>query len=376
MSRNKHALTIAAVTVAALTSACSANVGTKADAKPAGTPGSSAAPVPGSSAPAAETLSSDKIRLGYFANITHAIPVAGVQNGTFAKHLGATKVETQTFNAGPAAVEALFGGTLDATYIGPNPAINAFAKSKGQAIRIIAGATTGGASLVVQGDAGINTVRDLSGKKIATPQKGGTQDVALRAYLEENGIKVGGGKDEVDVLNTENATTLDQFKSKAIAGGWLPEPWASRLVLEGGGKVLVDEKARWPDGKFVTTHLIVSTKFLAEHPDVVKKLLEAHVETADWINKNTDDARTMINAALKTLTGKQLTDDVLQRAFDQIVVTTDPAADSLAKTKDNAVKAGLLKEVDLNGIYDLTLLNEVLSAAGAPAVSDAGLGKG
>lgn len=372
MHRNKHVLlTIAALTTVAITSACSANVGTKADAQAIAT--TSAA---GSTAPVMEQLSTDTIRLGYFANITHAIPVVGVQNGTFQKYLGATKVETQIFNAGPAAVEALFGGTLDATYIGPNPAINAFAKSKGEAIRIVAGATTGGASLVVQADAGIESVADLKGKTIATPQKGGTQDVALRAYLAENGIEAGGGKDQVDVLNTENATTLEQFKTKNIAGGWLPEPWASRLVLEGGGKVLVDEKTRWPDGKFVTTHLIVSTKFLTEHPDVVKKLLEAHVATAESINKNKDEAKTTLNAALKTLTGKALKDDVLARAFDQIVVTNDPAADSLGKTKDNAVKAGLLKDVDLQGIYDLTLLGEVLQAAGSPAVADAGLGKG
>ncbi|MEO6713788.1 MAG: ABC transporter substrate-binding protein, partial [Mycobacteriales bacterium] len=169
---------------------------------------------------------------------------------------------------------------------------------------------------------------------------------------------------------------LEQFKSKTIAGGWLPEPWVSRLVLEGAGKVLVDEKTRWADGKFVTTHLLVTTKFLTQHPDVVKTLLEAHVETADWINSNTGAAKTTINTALKELTGKALADDVLARAFDQIVVTNDPAADSLGKTKDNAVQAGLLQEVDLKGIYNLTLLNEVLTAAGLPAVADAGLGKG
>ena len=373
MYRTKHVLLTAIALTTTLTAGCAANVGTKADAQRKSPAAGTAA---GSTAATTEKLSADTIRLGYFANITHAIPVVGVQNGTFQERLGSTKVETQTFNAGPAAVEALFGGALDATYIGPNPAINAFAKSKGEAIRIIAGATTGGASLVVQSDAGIETVADLKGKKIATPQKGGTQDIALRAFLKENGITVGGGPDAVDVLNTENATTLEQFKAKTIAGGWLPEPWASRLVLEGSAKVLLDEKTRWPDGKFVTTHLIVSTKFLTEHPDVVKKLLEAHVATADAINKDKKAAKATINTALKSLTGKALKDDVLNRAFDQIVVTTDPAADSLAKTKDNAVAAGLLKEVDLRGIYDLTLLNEVLTAAGSPAVADAGLGKG
>jgi NitT/TauT family transport system substrate-binding protein len=374
MNRHTHKprlLAATAVASLALTAGCAAKVGTKAAAS--STP-SAAAPASDATS-AAAAASTDKIRLGYFANITHAIPVYGVQKGIFAKHLGSTKLETQIFNAGPAAIEALFGGSLDATYVGPNPAINAFAKSKGEAVRIIAGATTGGASLVVQRDGGINTAADLKGKTIATPQKGGTQDVALRAYLQENGIKVGGGKDAVNVLNTENATTLEQFKAKQIAGGWLPEPWASRLVLEGGGKVLVDEKTRWPEGKFVTTHLLVSTNFLTKHPDVVKRLLEAHVESAALINKDPADAKTTINAALKTLTGKQLKPDVLDRAFAQITVTSDPAAASLAKSKDNAVKAKLLEDVDLKGIYDLTLLNEVLKAAGAPAVDDAGLGK-
>ncbi len=368
MHRHRYFAVLPLVVAVAVTTGCAAKVGTdRADATTASSSSSTSA------APAAST---DKIRLGYFANITHAIPVVGVEKGIFAKHLGATKLETQTFNAGPAAVEALFGGSIDATYIGPNPAINAFAKSKGEAVRVIAGATTGGASLVVQSDAGIKTAADLKGKTIATPQKGGTQDVALRAWLADEGVATGVGAGAVNVLNTENATTLTQFLDKKIAGGWLPEPWASRLVLEGKGTVLVDEKERWADGKFVTTHLLVSTRFLAKHPDVVKKLLEGHVETAAWINGNKAEAQTTLNAGIKTVTGKALKDDVLARAFGQISVTNDPVASSLAKTADNAVKTGLLKEVDLKGIYDLTLLNEVLKAAGEPAVADAGLGKG
>jgi NitT/TauT family transport system substrate-binding protein len=359
MHRNKFLAVLPLVAAVAVTTGCSAKVGTK-----------KAAPTPVSS-----SASADKIRLGYFANITHAVPVVGVEKGIFAKHLGDTRLETQVFNAGPAAVEALFGGSIDATYIGPNPAINAFAKSKGAAVRIVAGATTGGASLVVQPDAGITTAADLKGKTIATPQKGGTQDVALKAWLAKNGVQTGGGSGAVNVLNTENSTTLQQFLDKKIAGGWLPEPWASRLVLEGKGKVLVDEKTLWPQGKFVTTHLLVATSFLDKHPDVVKKLIEAQVETADWINANKTEAQATLNAGIKTLTGKALKDDVLARAFGQITVTNDPVASSLATTADNAVQAGLLKDVDLRGIYDLRLLNEVLKAAGKPVVTDAGLGK-
>lgn len=365
MHPSKRALlAISALTSLTLTAACSANVGTKAEAK--------VLPAPAGSS----STSTDELRLGYFANITHAAPIIGIKKGIYARHLGATKLDPQIFNAGPAAVEALFSGTIDAAYLGPNPAINAYAQSKGEAVRIVAGAAIGGASLVVKADAGISGPADLLGKTIATPQKGGTQDVALRAYLQENGIKVGGGKDQVNVLNTENATTLEQFRTGSIAGAWLPEPWASRLVLEANGTVLVDERSRWPAGKFVTTHLLVSTQFLKKHPDVVKKLLEAQVETVDWINTHKSEATATINSALKAVIGKQLRDDVVTRAFDQITVSNDPAAASLGKSKDNAVKAGLLKDVDLKGIYDLRLLGEVLAEAGAPAVDDAGLGKG
>jgi NitT/TauT family transport system substrate-binding protein len=316
-----------------------------------------------------------KIRLGYFANLTHATSLVGVERGIYAKHLGSTKIETQIFNAGPAAIEAVFGGTLDLAYIGPNPAINAYAKSKGKAVRLIAGATTGGAALVVQPDSGINGPADLKGKTIATPQKGGTQDVALRAWLKENGVESGGSSGAVNILNTENATTLDQFLAKKVDGGWLPEPWASRLVIEGKGKVLVDEKTRWPGGQFVTTHLLVSTKFLQSNRELISQFLQGHVETTTWINANKSEAKTTINAALKKLSGKELKPEIIDRAFAEITVTNDPVASSLAKTADNAVQAGLLDKVDLKGIYDLTLLNDVLKKAGKQPVADAGLGR-
>ena len=185
-----------------------------------------------------------ELRLGFFANVTHATPLVGLKEGIYQKELGLTEIKTQTFNAGPAAVEAIFAGTLDATYIGPNPAINAFFKSKGDAIRIIAGATSGGAALVVRPE--INGAADLTGKTLATPQLGNTQDVALRAWLKENGLETspsGGG--DVNIAPTENATTLQLFQDGKLDGAWLPEPWASRLVLQAGAKVLVDEKDLW-----------------------------------------------------------------------------------------------------------------------------------
>lgn len=314
----------------------------------------------------------DTLRLGYFANVTHATALVGVERGTFAAKVG--KVETQVFNAGPAAVEAVFAGAIDATYIGPNPAINAYVKSKGDAIRIVAGATSGGAQLVVK--PGIKSAQDLKGKTLATPQLGNTQDVALRAWLKANGLKTDPQKGgDVTIAPGENATTLQLFKDGKIAGAWLPEPWASRLVLDGGAEVLVNEATLWPEGKFVTTHLVVATPFLDKHPDVVKKLLEAHVETTDWIVKNPAEAKTVVNAALEKLTTKKLAPAVIDRAFANLTVTYDPIAASLAASAAHAVDAGLLDKPDLTGIYDLRLLNEVLAATNHPAVTDAGLGR-
>jgi NitT/TauT family transport system substrate-binding protein len=326
-----------------------------------------------STSPSAKAGPGGTLRLGYFANVTHATPVIGVARGTYATKLGPSKLETQVFNAGPAAVEALFAGAIDATYIGPNPAINAYVKSKGAALRIVAGATSGGASLVVK--PGITSAADLRGKTLATPQLGNTQDVALRAWLESKGLhtdpQTGG---DVTIAPTENATTLELFKKGDIAGAWLPEPWASRLVIEGGAEVLVNEKDLWPGGQFVTTHLVVATKYLTEHPDAVRRLLEAHVETTAWINANATDAKTTVNTALEKLTQKALPGPVLDRAFAELTITNDPVAASLATSADHAVTAGLLDKPDLTGIYDLRLLNEVLTAAGQPPVANAGLG--
>ena len=310
----------------------------------------------------------DTLRLGYFANVTHATALVGVERGTYAAKLADVKLETQVFNAGPAAVEAVFGGAIDATYIGPNPAINAYVKSKGKAVRIVAGATSGGAQLVVKPE--ITAPEQLKGTTLATPQLGNTQDVALRAWLAGKGL----AKD-VDIAPAENATTLELFKSGEVAGAWLPEPWASRLVVEAGAKVLVNEKDLWPGGRFVTTHLVVATRFLESHPQVVRRLLEAHVETTAWIDANQAEAKAVVNGALERLTQKRLADAVIDRALTELTITNDPVAASLAVSADHAVAAGLLDKPDLRGIYDLRLLNEVLAASGQPAVADGGLGR-
>jgi NitT/TauT family transport system substrate-binding protein len=310
------------------------------------------------------------VTLGYFPNITHATALVGVQKGLFAQHLGSgVKLKTATFNAGPAAVEAIFSGAVDASYVGPNPSINAWAKSHGKAIKIISGAASGGAALVV--NPSIKGVGDLKGKKIATPQLGNTQDVALRFWLKQHGLKTteeGGG--DVNILPQDNSQTVQTFEQGSIDGAWVPEPYASRLLIEGKGNKLVDEKTLWPGGRFVVTDLVVRTEFMNKHPDLVKKLLAASVETNDYINNNPAEAAQTANDALKALTGKALKPDVLTAAFKNVTFTDDPIAASLRVGADHARQIGLLDPVDLDGIYDLGPLNEVLKSGGGAQVSD------
>jgi NitT/TauT family transport system substrate-binding protein len=308
------------------------------------------------------------LRLGYFPNVTHATAIVGVEGGLFTEKLGSgVQLETSTFNAGPAAIEALNSDAIDATYIGPNPAINAYAQSNGEAVRIVSGATSGGAFLVVK--PGIKGVKDLKGKKVASPQLGNTQDVALRTYLKQKGLKTdtaGGG--DVSIVPQENAQTLDLFKQGQIDGAWVPEPWATRLVQEGGGKVLVDERKLWPEGRYVTTQLIVRTQFLKDHPGAVKKLLEGQVAANDLIKNDTTRAEQLVGQGIDKATGKPIAPELITASFNNLVFTNDPIASSLRKSAKDAQAAGLLKPVDLKGIYSLKLLNQVLKQQGEPTV--------
>jgi len=333
--------------------------------------------------PAAATAGTPaaELKLGYFGNVTHAPALVGVKEGFIAKSLGDTKLSTQVFNAGPAAIEALNAGAIDATYIGPNPAINSFVKSQGESISIIAGAAAGGAQLVVK--PGIGSAADLKGKTLSTPQLGGTQDVALRAWLAGQGYKTNtDGSGDVAINPTENAQTLKLFQDGKLDGAWLPEPWASRLVLQAGAKVLVDEKDLWDGsltgkpGEFPTTILIVNKKFAAEHPDTVKALLKGHAESVKWLNSAAaDEKSTVINAALKEASGAELKPDVIERSLKNIVFTVDPLAGAYKKLLQDGVDAGTTKQADINGIFDLTALNSVTGETGGDKVSAAGLGK-
>ncbi len=332
-----------------------------------------ATPSTGSSFADATNSTADPVtlRLGYFPNVTHAPAIIGVENGVFAEALGDNvKLELATFNSGTEVNEAIFSGALDASFIGPNPAINGYARSDGEAIRIVAGTTSGGASLVVR--EGIDSPGDLAGTKIATPSLGNTQDVALRAWLLEQGYETdtsGGG--DVSITPQDNADTLAAFQSGALDGAWVPEPWATRLVLEGGGQVLVNEADLWPEGRFVTTHLIVATSFLDEHPDVVRDLIAGLADSIDLANADPEAAQQTVNAGIERITTKALSDETIVGAWANLTFTLDPIASSLQGSADDAVEVGLLEPVDLAdpGIYDLTLLNEVLAERGASAVA-------
>jgi sulfonate transport system substrate-binding protein len=309
------------------------------------------------------------LRLGYFPNLTHAPALVGVKKGFFASALGSdVTIETHTFNAGGDAVTAILSGSIDAAFVGPNPTTNAYVQSHGEAVRVIAGATSGGALLVVKPS--ITSPAQLKGKKIADPQLGGTQDISLRWYLKNQGFETdtaGGG--DVNVLSQDNAQTLTAFRQGQIDGAWVPEPWASRLVVEGGGKVLVDERDLWPGGRFVTTNLIVSTQFLKAHPVRVKALLEGLYQATQYISSNPADAQAVTNDAVEQITGNQLAGGVVSAAWPHMAFTMDPLASTLKASADHAHSLGLLPSVSVNGLYDLDILNQVLAAHGQPAVS-------
>jgi NitT/TauT family transport system substrate-binding protein len=312
------------------------------------------------------------LRIGYFPNINHAQAVIGLGRGDFQKALGDNvEVKTQIFNAGPAAMEGLLANQIDVSYIGPGPTINGYVRSDGQVLRVISGSASGGAAFVVRNDSGINSAQDLANKKFATPELGNTQDIALRNYLFDNGFNTKEKGGNVEVLTVKNPDIVTLFLTKQIDGAWVPEPWAETLVKEAGGKILVDERDLWPpDGKFVTANIIVRTEYLQNNPDVIKKLLEAHINETNWIDSNKTAAIAPFNVELEKLTGKTLTEDILNASLSRMDFTYDPIRLSLFQDAADAYNLGFLPEnPDLSGIYDLTILDQVLQERGLPSVS-------
>jgi NitT/TauT family transport system substrate-binding protein len=295
------------------------------------------------------------LRLGYFPNVTHAQAIVGVDDGTFASALGG-RLETRMFNAGPAAMEALLAGDLDASYVGPGPAVVAHLRSKGEGLRVVAGAASGGAVLVVR-DA--KRPQDLAGKRVASPQLGNTQDVALRMWLRANGLSEKGGPHGVEVTPLANPDILTLFARGDLAGAWVPEPWGARLVAEAGGRILVDERTLWQGGKFPTTVLVVSKRALDRRPNDVAALLRAHVDlTRRW----GQDPRTfgkLVGEGYGKRTGKPLPPAILEDALSRFEATTDPLAAQLSDMARHAQALGFAPAGDVSDMVDGKLLSEI-----------------
>ena len=309
------------------------------------------------------------IRIGYFPNINHAQAVIGLGRGDFQKILGneGIEVKTQLFNAGPSAIEALFANQIDVAYVGPNPAINGYVQSNGQALRIISGVASGGAVFVVRNDAGINSPQDLANKKFASPQLGNTQDVALRKYLLDRGYKTKEDGGNVEIIPAKTADIVTLMLKKDIDGAWVPEPWGAKLVKEANAKILVDERDLWPGGQFVTAHIVARTDYLEKNPRAIKALLQAHINETNWINTNPDEALRIFNAELYKLTGQTIPEDEYRDGMSRLKLTYDPVKESLFKSANAAFDLGFLGEgsrPDLSKIYNLSILNEVLRERG------------
>ena len=326
----------------------------------------------------AEGEQATSLRLGYFPNLTHAAAVLGVADGLFDSELeplGAT-LEPTVFNAGPDAVTALFGDSIDIAYIGPNPTINAYVESGGEAVKVIAGAASGGAALVVRD--GIESSADLVGAKLATPQLGNTQDVALRFWLQEQGLSadINGGGD-VSILPQSNADGLTAFTLGNIDGAWVPEPWVSEYV-KAGAKVLVDETSIWPDGQFITTNIVVRSAFLEANPDLVTAFLKGHLAAINAIEADPAAAQAVVRGAISDLTGADIDEAVFASAWGNVRYTWDPLPATLKRSAEHAISVGLLESAGVDAIggvdgfdnlYDLTLLNALLEESGEEALA-------
>jgi sulfonate transport system substrate-binding protein len=305
-----------------------------------------------------------EVRLGYFANVTHAQALVGLDNGEFQKWLGSeVRLVPKLFGSGPAAIEALFADEIDLTYVGPSPAINGFIRSDGKGLRVIAGAVQGGAVFVRRSDVVLNQKEDFRRKRFASPQIGNTQDISLRTYLAQMGYATKERGGSIEVLPMANADILTLFLRKELDGAWVPEPWGAILVHQADGVILVDERSLWPDGKFATTLLVASQRFLETRPEWVQRTVNAHVELTRWIEEHRDSVASVLNREIERYTRKRLDDAILADALSRLEVTTDPLQSSLQTFFERAKELGYLKKGSLNGLLDLRYLEQAHSTA-------------
>ena len=304
----------------------------------------------------------NKIRIAYFPNIGHAIPIVGMEKGFFETNIGEqSKIETRVFDSGPQAIESLFANSVDLAYVGPGPAINGFLNSENHNVKILAGAASGGASFIVHPESEINSASDFTGKKIAAPQIGNTQDVSLRHYLSENGLKTADKGGSVIVYNIPNPDIYTLFVKGDIDGAWVAEPWATILETELNGKRLFHEEELWPNEEFASVLLIANANFVEKNPDLIANLLDSHHETAAWINQNPVETRNIFNAFLNSHLGQSLSDDVVDVALSNLVITANPLPESVHSFAEKADALGYLGRngYDLSGIFYLFDTNPI-----------------
>lgn len=315
------------------------------------------------------------LRIGYFANINHAQALVGLFNGDYQKALGSSvQIQSTLFNAGPTEMTALLAGKLDMAYVGPSPAVNAFIQSNGTGLKIVAGASDGGALFVVTNASGITTAlagnitNQLLHRTLLGPQLGNTQDVSLRSYLLQNHLVPGVN---VTVQDTSNANIVTQLVENRADGAWVPQPYASLILFEAKAHVFLDERSLWPGGDFSTAELVVSTPFLTAHPDVVERIVMAHVNETLWMNAHLAQAAVSMNETISKQTGLGITPAAMSGSLATLTFTYDPLATSVRQQAQNAFELGFLGKAspDLSGLFDLAILNDVLQRLGLPAVS-------
>lgn len=307
-----------------------------------------------------------EVRLGYFANITHAQAVLGVNSGDFAKAVAPAVLTTRVFNAGPSLIEALFAGEIDVGYVGPGPALSAYEKSHGEGIRVIAGAAANGVLIVARADSGITSMADLVGKRIATPQLGNTQDIAARHYM----IYELKQPNADNVLPVPNSEQLAMMARGQIDAAWVPEPWGARLEAEAGGKVIAEEKEFWPSKEFGLTVIVVRPAFLAEHPEVVERLLKVHVDWTHRLQNNPDEQAALLEVAMTALTGKKLDRAIIDKSLERVRFTIEPLPNTFETMAQWALDLGFAQtKPAVSKMFDTTILRKVAGAVATPAAT-------
>lgn len=290
----------------------------------------------------------NKIRVAYFPNISHAVPIIGLEKGIFPNEI----VETKLFDNGPQVIESMFSRSIDIAYVGPGPAINGFLKSEHE-LKILSGAASGGASFIVHPNSDIKTAEDFSGKRIAAPQIGNTQDVSLRNFLSQNDLVPAEKGGTVIVLNISNPDIYTLFVKGEIDGAWVPEPWATILVEELGGTRLFFEETLWPEKKFASVLLIGRAEYVENNPEIIQRWINSHDNTVKWINENPEETILLFNQFMKKTLGKTLPEEIVRISLSNLEITSDPISDSIEIFAERANSLGYLGRngYDLEGIF-------------------------